>query len=94
MNCVDLHRLPGGDLVSRGLDDLSRGEGTIAALLVLVGAPRLRRLGLPVPETRIPEVEHALYERLAKDDPDAAHGRYNALIRLLVSFESAAERAR
>ena len=88
---MDLERFPGGDLVSRGLRDLARGEDTVAALLVLVGAPRLRRLGLQVPETRVPEVEHVLYERLAEADPDAAHGRYNALIRLLVSFERAAE---
>jgi hypothetical protein len=91
MNFVDLQRLPGGDIVSRGLDDLARGDGSIAALLVLVGAPRLRRLGLSVPATRVREVEHALYERLAEADADGAHARYNALIRLLVSFERAAE---
>ena len=88
---MDLEGLPGGALVSQGLRDLARGENTVAALLVLVGAPRLRRLGLPVPETPIHEVEHVLYERLAEDGADAAHGRYNALIRLLVSFERAAE---
>lgn len=35
----------------------------------------------------IPDAEHALYRLLAEDDPDAAHGRYNALVRRLVSFE-------
>jgi hypothetical protein len=88
---VDPERFPGGVLVSQGLRDLARGENSIPALLVLVGAPRLRRLGLPVPETGIHDVEHVLYGRLAEADADAAHGRYNALIRLLVSFERAAE---
>jgi len=88
---MNLERLPGGDLVSQGLRDLTRGDDTVAALLVLVGAPRLRRLGLQVPDNRVPDVEHVLYERLAEADPDSAHGRYNALIRLLVSFERAAE---
>ena len=88
---MDPERFPGGVLVSQGLRDLARGENSIPALLGLVGAPRLRRLGLPIPETRIHDVEHVLYERLAEADADAAHGRYNALIRLLVSFERAAE---
>jgi len=30
-----------------------------------------------------------LYALLARDNPDAAHSRYNALIRRLVSFERA-----
>jgi hypothetical protein len=44
-----------------------------------------------VPESRLQDVEHVLYERLAEADADSAHARYNALIRLLVSFERAAE---
>jgi hypothetical protein len=88
---MDLMAFPGGDLVQEGLADLARGAETIPALLVLIGAPRLRRLGLPVPQTTIPIPEHRLYERLAETDPDSAHSRYNALIRRLVSFENAAE---
>jgi hypothetical protein len=38
--------------------------------------------------------EHRLYARLAQDSPDAAHSRYNALIRRLVSFERALACAR
>jgi hypothetical protein len=33
--------------------------------------------------------EHRLYDLLRERDPDAAHGRYNALVRRLVSFERA-----
>ena len=82
--------LPGGDLVAAGLDDLRRGVETVSSLLVSLGAPRLRRLGHAVPAP-FPEPEHRLYALLAREDPDAAHSRYNALIRRLVSFERAAE---
>lgn len=63
---MDLTAFPGGDLVQEGLADLARGVETIPALLVLIGAPRLRRLGLAVPKTDIPIPEHRLYERLAE----------------------------
>lgn len=81
--------LPGGDLIEAGLDDLREHRQTIAALLVSIGAPRLRQLGLRVPRTEA-DPERCLYELLARSDPDSAHGRYNALVRRLVSFERAA----
>lgn len=83
--------LPGADLVRQGLADLSRGIESIPALLVAIGAPRLRRAGIDVPNVPFPSPEHRLYDRLAGEDPDGAHSRYNALIRRLVSFERAAE---
>ncbi len=88
---MDFEGLPGGRIVRQGLDDLAAGRETEASLLVSIGAPRLRRLGLEPPEALAGAVEHRLYQRLAASDPDAAHSRYNALIRLLVSFERAAE---
>lgn len=81
--------LPGGDLVEKGLRDLVDGQETAEALLVAIGAPRLCRLGFDVPTLDSPE--HRLYALLARDDPDDAHTRYNALLRRLVSFERAAE---
>lgn len=83
--------LPGADLVRQGLEDLARGIESVPALLVAIGAPRLRRVGLDVPEGPSPSPEHRLYELLAMEDPDGAHSRYNALIRRLISFERAAE---
>ena len=85
--------LPGADLVRAGLDDLAHGRESVAALLVLTGAPRLERLGIHVPYT-LAWPEHRLYDLLAADDPDAAHSRYNSLIRRLVSFERALACAR
>ena len=83
--------LPGGDLIDEGVTDLREGRETIAALLVSIGSPRLRRLGIELPDTLPEDPEHRLYALLAKDEPDSAHSRYNALIRRLVSFERAAE---
>lgn len=80
--------LPGADLVEAGLADLQAGRESVPALLVAIGAPRLARLGLSVPASSS-NPEHRLYALLARDDPDGAHSRYNALIRRLVSFERA-----
>jgi hypothetical protein len=88
---VDLTSLPGGELIREGLADAAARRETIASLLVAIGAPRLRRAGLEVPDLGIGDPEHRLYERLAAVDSDAAHSRYNALIRQLVSFERALE---
>jgi hypothetical protein len=82
--------LPGADLVEAGLRDLARGVESVPALAVLVGAPRLRALGIAVPPREIAQPELRLYQALAALDPDAAHGRYNAVVRRLVSFERAA----
>jgi hypothetical protein len=87
MNAV----LPGEDLIAAGLQDLYAGRETIAALLVAIGSPRLRRLGLEIPEQLPQNPEHRLYNLLSQDDPDSAHSRYNAFIRKLVSYERAAE---
>jgi hypothetical protein len=91
MDSVDLSLFPGGDLIRRGLDQLAQGVESEAALLVLIGAPRLRRLGFPVRESDGEPPEHRLYALLSATDPDSAHSRYNALIRRLVSFERAVE---
>jgi tetratricopeptide (TPR) repeat protein len=80
--------LPGSDLIADGLRDLEAHIESPTALLVSIGAPRLRELGLDVPRA-LPNPEHRLYRLLAAEDADAAHGRYNALVRRLVSFEHA-----
>ena len=95
---LGLADLPGSDVVLAGLDalrELARGERdrfTVEALLVTVGARRLRAAGLPVPHVAPwPEQpELALYHAIADDQADA-HSQYNALLRRLVSFERALE---
>src|SRR3990167_688632 len=80
--------LPGQDLVAAGIADLARGVESVPALLASIGAPRLESLGVSLPSV-LPNAEHRLYELLRRDDPDAAHSRYNALVRRLVSYERA-----
>lgn len=82
--------LPGYEWIRDGLVDLARGEVTVASLLVSIGAPRLRRLGIDV-KNPVENPERRLYELFHREDQDSAHGRYNALVRRLVSFEQAAE---
>ena len=91
MDLSDLTPFPGGDLIRQGLEDLAQGRESEPALLVLIGAPRLRRLGFNIPEAEARPPEHKLYDLLAQSDSDSAHSRYNALIRRLVSFERAVE---
>lgn len=81
--------LPGGAVIQRGLDDLAAGLMTDDALVVMIGAPRLRSIGVDVPSLKVPNPEARLYESLSASDADSAHSRYNALIRQLVSFERA-----
>ena len=81
--------LPGGDLVKKGLSDLGAGLLSPEALLVAIGEPKLRSLGVSVPSGSPEFPERELYDLLAKEHGNAAHGRYNALIRRLVSFERA-----
>jgi len=83
--------LPGADLIEAGLDDLEQGRETVAALLVAIGAPRLRSIGLELPDRLPDNPEHRLYHLLAQENSDSAHSRYNALLRQLVSYERAAE---
>jgi len=71
------------------VEDLKAGRESAEALLVSVGAPRLRSLGVDLPSP-IPSPEHKLYLLLTRERGNAAHSAYNALIRRLVSFERAA----
>jgi hypothetical protein len=75
--------------VRNGIDDLRNHRMTTAALLVAIGAPKLKQLGIDVPEHDFGCPEHRLYDLLTTDGPDSAHSRYNALIRKLVSYERA-----
>lgn len=87
--------LPGWELVSAGLRDISRGEyDTISALLVFMASPRLRLFGFNIPDysVNIPteKVNQRLYQLLEKNTSDA-YSQYNALRRRLASFCAAME---
>ena len=81
--------LPGSDLIVAGIRDLESEKETLAALLVAIGAPKLRSLGFELPPDLPSNPEHRLYDLLSASEPNSAHSKYNGLIRRLVSFERA-----
>ena len=87
--------LPGEDLVEQGLADLAENRMTECALLVLIASPRLKGLGMDIPERSFPKpYEHALYTLLEERLGAGAHSYYNSLIRRIVSYARALERER
>lgn len=91
---VKVGELPGEALVERGVNDLSAGRETESALAVATAATRLRAAGVDVPAFDLSHPSHRLYQLLAESAGDDAHGRYNAMLRQLVSFVRAKEAAR
>ena len=87
----DLADLPGAEIVLRGIEDLAAGRLSVEALLVAIGSPRLRFIGIEIPGPLPASPEDALYEHLAREHGREAHGRYNAWLRRLMRFERAAE---
>ncbi len=90
---ADFLSLPGHDLIGAGIRDLAAGRESEASLLVAIAAPRLRALGVAVPDDGAERPSHRLYERLSDQDPGSAHSRYNALLARVASFSRAAEHA-
>ena len=81
--------LPGFERIGEGLRDFHDGRHTPASCLVRMARRRLVTAGLmSLPQDRDIDAELDLY-RLLSDEGDAAYGRYNALVRELVSFEHA-----
>ena len=83
--------LPGNELVKEGLRDLAAGRESAAAYVASIGSCKLRRCGVEVPvsDADALEADHRLYDFLSREHGNSAHGRYNALLRELVSFERA-----
>jgi hypothetical protein len=89
----DLAGLPGEDLVLTGLKELREGHLTECALLVLIASPRLKALGLDIPDgpdIALP-VEHRLFELLEAGRGAGAYSYYNSLLRTMSSFAHALE---
>ena len=85
--------LPGNELVSQGLADLALGQVSDYSLLLLVAGPRLRRLGIAIPERLVLKpYEHALYARIEERLGVGAHSYYNSLLRRIDSYAHALER--
>ena len=89
-------RLPAAELIEAGLRSYRAGQTTVGSLLVAIGLPRLRSLGIDLPAHAglSIEPELTLYRLLVTRHGNGAHTQYNALIRKLVSFERALARRR
>lgn len=81
----DIVRLPGGERMLRGVEDWRHGRTTIESCLVVVAFSKFRAAGLVSGEAPFQEAELVLYDLLKKEGGNA-YGRYNSLIRELVSF--------
>ena len=86
--------LPGGQAVDAGLAALAAGEESIESLMVSLGAPRLKREGVPLPHDLLADADTRLYRLLERTSGDLAHARYLACLRQLASFADACADAR
>lgn len=80
------------EFVKQGLTDLAKGILSESALLLLVAGPRLRELGIQVPERSLDEPNIALYSLIEERLGSGAHQYYNSLIRRIVNYARALER--
>lgn len=81
--------LPGWDIVDAGVRDLVNGHFTsVQALAVAELRPRLRFLGVPVPDgsPHIPNPRTRLYRTMETEQGDMAYVRFCALLERLDSF--------
>lgn len=82
---------PGEEFIQQGIEDLERELETVPSLLVSIGAPKLRSIGIEIPANVLDSPEHRLFRLLQLSGSDSAHSRYNALIKRLVSYERSAQ---
>ncbi len=87
----EILRLPGGERMLQGLQDWREGRTTVNSCLVAIAFGKFHAAGLVSGEAPFPEAELVLYDLLKKEGQNA-YGRYNSLIRELVSFGRALTR--
>lgn len=81
--------IPGWEIVDAGLKDLVDGNLTsINALTVLELRPKLRFLGVPVPDVkkRSSNIRDLLYREMEEKHGDMAYARFSALLERVDSF--------
>jgi len=89
---AEIMKLPGGERMLQGLQDWRDGQTTVNSCLVVIAFGKFRAAGLVSGEAPFAEAELVLYDLLKKEGHNA-YGRYNSLIRELVSFGRALARA-
>jgi hypothetical protein len=92
LSSEEIMRLPVGERMLQGLQDWRNGRTTVNSCLVVIAFGKFRAAGLVSGEAPFSEAELVLYDLLKKEGHNA-YGRYNSLIRELVSFGRALARA-
>lgn len=87
----EIASFPGGERMLRGLEDWRGGLITVDSCLVAIAFGKFRGAGLVSGEAPFLQAELVLYDLLRKEGGNA-YGRYNSLIRELVSFGRALAR--
>jgi hypothetical protein len=77
----DFTGLPGESLIRQGLKDMAAGRESPGALLIQIGAPRLRLLGISLPPhaNNQGDADRRLYRLLAAEHGLEAHSQFNSL---------------
>ena len=82
---AQIRTLPGSERMLEGLQDWRSGQTTISSCLIAIAFGKFRKAGLGKGEPPFSESELVLYDLLRKQVGNA-YGRYNSLLRKLVSF--------
>ncbi len=85
----ELAELPGAEIVLPGIEDLKAGRETINALAVRAAAAKLGVRDLVGEMDAAEPAAHRLYAHLNNELGDAAHSRYNAILRRVAKFTRA-----
>lgn len=89
VDCFEKMGLPGWEVVDAGLRDLANGVlSSVNALAVAEVRPKLRFLGVPVPDVshRTLQTRIALYHMMEKKHGDMAYARFCAVLERVDSF--------
>ncbi len=78
---------PGGEIIEKGIKDLSKGIfKSIEALAVLIASPRLIDLGFKIQKCKIKNPNLLLYKKLGIKYGNDAHFQFNAIMARVNKF--------
>ena len=83
--------LPGNEIINKGFSDLRSKTVSPESLLILSARIKLTRLGFNIPFSNTTEPSLKMFALLEEKHGNAAHSKYNALRRQLVSFMRAVQ---
>lgn len=82
-----LLKYPGGEIISKGLNDIRHKKyDSIEALAVFTASPRLNDFGFRIDEDFFVYPHLLLYKKLQKKFSDNAHSQYNAVMSRVAKF--------